>query len=271
MRASLSAFGRTRRRRFPYPSGVFGPMLRVMLVALGLVVPGILAAAEPDRAEIEKIVREYLLANPEIVQDALIALESRRRAAESEALERLLADRDGPLYASPNHLVWGNPKGDVTIVEFFDFNCGYCKRGLADLQKLLAEDSNIRLILKDFPILSPGSQEAAKVSIALRKQLPPERSWQFHVGLLEQRGPVGRAEALALAKTLGADIARLEAGMASPATQAAIEETLDLADQMGITGTPTYVIGNELMIGARGIDLMRERIANVRACGRSSC
>jgi protein-disulfide isomerase len=227
--------------------------------------------ATPDRAAIETIIRDYLLKNPEIIQEALVELERRQKEAEAIAVKRITADPKSPLYTSEHHVLVGNPNGDVTIVEFFDFNCGFCKRGLADIEKIIETDKNVRLVLKQFPILAPGSREASVVALALRQQFDRDKQWRFHMGLMSQRGTVGRDQALAVAKDLGADMKKLELDMASPTIVAALDETKLLADALNISGTPSYVVAEDVVVGARGFEALKGRIENYRKCKKAEC
>ncbi|MCA0399781.1 MAG: DsbA family protein [Proteobacteria bacterium] len=229
------------------------------------------AQTPPDKAAIEAIVKEYLLKNPEIIQEAMVELERRQKEEELKAVKRITADPKSPLYASEHHTVVGNPNGDVTLVEFFDFNCGFCKRGLADVQKILDTDKNVRVVLKEFPILSPGSRDASVVALALREQFDKDKLWKFHADLMNTRGAIGKEQALALAKSMGADMKKLEAGMASPKIGEALEESKLLAEALGISGTPSYVVAEDLVIGARGIEALQTRIAAWRKCQKAVC
>lgn len=229
------------------------------------------AAPTLDRGAIESIVKEYLLKHPEVIQEAMVELERRQKEEEQKAIRRITADPQSPLYVSEHHTVVGNPNGDVTVVEFFDFNCGFCKRGLADIQKLLDTDKNVRVVIKEFPILSPGSRDAAIVALALRQQFDKDKLWKFHSNLLNARGNVGREQALAVAKDLGADLKKLEVAMASPAIPLALEESRGLADALGINGTPSYVVAEELIVGARGYDELAKRVQAWRQCKKAEC
>jgi protein-disulfide isomerase len=245
-----------------------GALAGVALFGLGAVAH---AQARPDKAAIEAIVKEYLIKNPEVIQEALVELERRQKEAEVAALRKITADLKSPLYHSEHHTVAGNPNGDVTIVEFFDFNCGFCKRGLADVQKVLDNDKNVRVVLKEFPILAPGSRDASVVALALRQQFDREKLWRFHTQLMNTRGTIGREQAFAVAKDLGADLKKLEADMGAPSIQEALDESKQLADALSITGTPSYVVAEELVIGARGYDALATRIANYRKCKKAEC
>ena len=242
-----------------------------LFAAVPLAVTSAAAQTAPDRSAIEAIIKDYLVKNPEVIQEAMVELERRQRDAEAVAVKRLTSDPKSALYTSEHHTIAGNPDGDVTIVEFFDFNCGFCKRGLADLQQMIDNDKKVRIILKEFPILSPGSRDAAVVALALRSQFDREKLWKFHSNLLNTRGSIGKEQALGVAKDLGADMKKLETAMESPKIAAALEESKLLADALSITGTPSYVVAEDLVIGARGYDALTARIANWRKCKKAEC
>jgi protein-disulfide isomerase len=224
-----------------------------------------------QRKAVEAIVRDYILKNPEIIQEALIEMDKRSKQAEIEAQQQLVRTEKATIFDSPHHAVVGNPQGDVTIVEFFDYNCGFCKRSLEDLRTLTAADSKLRVILKDFPILGPDSVEASRVAVAAKKQLTGAKYWDFHVKLMSQPGRANRDKALEVAKESGADLARLRKDMDAPETKAAIEETVALGDRLGLSGTPAFIIGDEVVFGAVGTDAMKTRISALRQCGKSAC
>jgi protein-disulfide isomerase len=224
-----------------------------------------------ERARIETIVREYLLKNPEVLQEALVELERRQAANEERARGEAFQANRQQLYRGANQVVLGNPQGDVTIVEFFDYNCGYCKRAVAETMDLVRQDSRIRLVLRDFPVLGPGSVEASQVALALKKQIQGAKYQDFHTKLLGGRGQANRARALEVAREIGADMARLERDMNSPDIRSELAETARLADLLRINGTPTYIIGDEVVVGAVGADKLRENIVRARAgCAREA-
>jgi protein-disulfide isomerase len=225
----------------------------------------------PQKAEIEKIVHDYLLANPEVIRDAIEELDRRQKVAEADSRQRAVAERADKLFNSVNQAVIGNPSGDVTLVEFFDYNCGYCKKALEDVAKLIDGDPKLRVVLKDFPVLGSGSTEAAEVATALRLQFKPEKFYEFHRKLLTTRGSVGKAQAIAIAKELGADTARLEKDSKSPEVRAAIKESMELADSLSLTGTPSWVLGKEVVVGAVGYQQLKSKIDSTRKCGKSVC
>jgi protein-disulfide isomerase len=257
-------------------------MAIIRTIGLSVIAAATMALAAPSRAQtadfteqqrgaIREIVKDFLLKNPEVVQEALIELERRQKEKETETRLRITQDKSSPLYTAKHDVAFGNPAGNVTIVEFFDYNCGFCKRALGDLQKLVAEDKQVRVITKDFPVLGPGSLEAATVALAAKQQLSPDKVWAFHQKLLATRGQVGRAQALDAAKDAGADMTRLAKDLESPAVRAAIDENVRIADTLGLTGTPSYVVGDEIVVGAVGFAELKTRIDNVRRCGKNAC
>ena len=156
----------------------------------------------------------------------------------------------------------GNPQGNVTMVEFFDYNCGYCKRALPDMLELLKTNPNLKFVLKEFPVLGEGSVEAARVAVAVRMQDATGKKYlEFHQKLLGGRGQADKARALAAAKDVGFDMARIEKDMNSDEAKTTIDENLKLADAIGVSGTPTYVVGNEVVVGAVGLDTLKEKLA----------
>ena len=217
------------------------------------------------------VIRDYLMANPEVLRDAIAELQTREKTAENDAQTKITADLSGPLYSPANGSVIGNPDGKVTLVEFFDYNCGYCKHAMSDLSHLLKANPDMRVILKDFPILSPGSVEAAQVAIAAHNQFKGDRFWEFHQKLLGSRGPVGRAQALAVAKDMGADMDRLQRDADKPEVKTGIAASNDLAKDLMLNGTPSYVVGEEVVVGAVGYDELKSKLDNVRKCGKATC
>ena len=226
---------------------------------------------EAQKSALNEMIKEYLLKNPEVVQEALIELDRRQKEGEQSARLRITQDKTSPLFTAKHNVSFGNPAGDVTIVEFFDYNCGFCKRGLADLQKIVAEDKNVRIITKDFPVLGPDSVEAAKIAVAIKQQLTPDKLWGFHQKLMSVRGKIGKQNALDAAKEAGADMTRLAKDTESTEVRAAIEQNVQIADALGLTGTPSYVVGEDIVVGAVGFADLKARIDNIRKCGKSAC
>jgi protein-disulfide isomerase len=215
--------------------------------------------------EIENIVKNYLVQHPEVLQEAMEALDRRQKEAEAEKARVTIKDNKATIFNSTHQVVLGNPQGKVTMVEFFDYNCAFCKRALGDMLDLLKTDSDLKFVLKEFPVLGPGSVEAAHVAVAARMQDPSGKKYmEFHQKLLGSRGPADKMRALAVAKDIGFDMARLEKDMNSDEVRATIEENIKLADALGVSGTPTYVVGDEVVVGAVGLDELRAKIKSER-------
>ncbi len=239
-----------------------------------------LAALSPARAaqfsadqttEIKAIVKGYLLEHPEILREAITALEEKEKLAEADTRKKALADMGGPIYTAPDGFVIGNPNGKVTLVEFFDYNCGYCKRALDDLDRLMKDNKDLRVILRDFPILSPNSVQAAIVASAAHEQFPGEKFWDYHRKLLGTKGMIGKEQAIDVAKGMGADLDKLAKDAAKPDLRAAIQGSDDLAKGLSLNGTPSYILGDDVLIGAIGFDELNAKVANVRKCGKVLC
>ena len=224
-----------------------------------------------QRGDIETIVKNYLLAHPEVLEEAMAELSKRQAAAETEKHEASIATNAETIFNSPRGVTLGNKDGDVTFVEFFDYNCGYCKRAMADMLDLMKSDPKLKVVLKEFPVLSQGSVEAAQVAVAVRMQDPGGKKYlDFHQKLLGGRGPADKARAMAAAKEAGLDTGRIEKDLASPEVRATIAENFKLAEEMGMNGTPSYVIGKQVVIGAIGLDGLKEKIGFAR-CGKATC
>jgi protein-disulfide isomerase len=227
--------------------------------------------SDVQRSDIEKIVREYLLKNPEVLEEAMNELSKRQAAADSEKHQASIAKNSDAIFNSPRGVTLGNKDGDVTFVEFFDYNCGYCKRAMNDMMDLMKSDPKLKVVLKEFPVLSQGSVEAAQVAVAVRMQDPTGKKYlDFHQKLLTGRGAADKARALAAAKEAGLDMAKLEKDLGSAEVKATLEENLKLADSLGMNGTPSYVIGKQIVIGAVGLEALREKISTAR-CGKATC
>ncbi|MGH6859850.1 MAG: DsbA family protein [Phyllobacterium sp.] len=224
-----------------------------------------IAAAGPavDRAEIEGIVRNYLINNPEVMIEVQTALNTKQEAAQQEASTQVIGENKDKIFGSPMDAVFGNPKGDVTIVEFFDYNCGYCKKALPDMDALLKSDPNLRFVMKEFPILGPDSMRAHIVAKAF-KTLLPEKYLEFHRDLLGSEGRATEESAVAIAVKLGADEEKLRETMEKPEIASAFRDNFELANSLSITGTPSYIVGNEVVPGALGADVLAEKISHIR-------
>jgi protein-disulfide isomerase len=225
-------------------------------------------AADENRSEFERMIKEYLAAHPEAIQEALDLLASRKAAGKAEQQRSAIKTIGRELFSSPRQVTLGNRTGDVTLVEFFDYNCGYCKRALTDLLALMKNDPKLKVVLKEYPILGPDSVAAARVAVAVRMQdAGGARYLAFHRNLLESRGRSDKARALAAAQEAGLDMARLERDMASEEVTKSLAESTRLGKALAINGTPGYVVGDRVIIGALGEQVLKDGIAAARNQG----
>jgi protein-disulfide isomerase len=214
-----------------------------------------------QRAEFEALIQEYLDAHPEVVQDALNKLERRRGAADLEKRKGAVAANAASLFNSGHQVTLGDRSGVRTVVEFFDYNCPYCKRAMPNLLDLMKADPKLKVVLKEFPVLGSNSLEAAKVAVAVRMQDETgERYLDFHKRLLTENGPVNRDGAMAAARAAGADMTRLERDVKSDEVSTSLEESRQLAGALGIRGTPSYVIGDEVIVGAVALPVLQDKL-----------
>lgn len=240
-----------------------------LIIAAAAPLPA-LALDDAQKKEIGEFIKEYLVENPEILVDVQEALQKKQEEQQQAKAQSAITDNEKAIFSSPYDIALGNPKGDVTIVEFFDYNCGYCKRALADMQELIKNDPKLKVVLKEFPVLGPGSVEAAQVAVAVRL-VAPDKYYAFHQKLLGDRGQANKAKALAAAAEVGVDTAALEKKLADPEINATLQESLQIADQLGIDGTPSYVVGDSVIVGAVGHDQIRGALDSMRKCGKAQC
>lgn len=223
-------------------------------------------AREGDEAVLDAIRR-----NPEIVREAILELQRRDAAGKAAQQGKALADSMAAMLDPRSTAFVGNPDGDVTMIEFSDYNCGFCKRAAKDVAALLKSDPKLRVGIKELPVLGPDSVEAAKVAIAAKRQLQGERFLAFHLDLMDQRGRVGAEVATKVAIAHGADPERLKADLTAPLTNATIDNTLAMGDRLGINGTPAFVLGGEIVPGAIGEIALAAKVSAVRKCGKAAC
>ncbi len=236
------------------------PLAAALLAASSVAAPAQTFSPEQQK-QIESIVKQYLVAHPEVLQDAMAALDKQQKDTEAQQVRATITANNATLFNSPHQVVLGNPHGKVEVVEFFDYNCAFCKHALPDMLKLLDTDHDLKFVLKEFPVLGEGSVEAAHVAVAARMQDPTGAKYiLFHQKLLGGRGVADKARALAVAKEVGFDMARIQRDMASPEVNTTIAEDMKLADALGVNGTPSYVVGDELVVGAVGFDELKKKI-----------
>lgn len=230
---------------------------------------GAQAFDQSQKDEIGKIVREYLIANPEVMVEAQQALEKKQaedRATQAKAAVKENADA---IFNASTDIALGNPEGKTTVVEFFDYNCGYCKRAVSDMDAIIKANPDVRFVLKEFPILGQDSVDAHKVSFAF-KHIAPEKYGDFHRMLMTGEH-ANEARAIEVAKSLGVTEEALRAKMAEVSQDDSVRQTYQLATKLGITGTPSYILGDEAVFGAVGESDLNQKIASVRQCGKTTC
>ncbi len=254
------------------PMRLLAPIIPALLLALAVVWPTAEGLAEAageklDGTEIEaieEVVRNYLLTHPEILRDAANVLERRDREAAAERRRQAIAAYRPELEDDPDTPVMGNPDGDVTVVEFFDYRCPYCRGVVDDLMREVKADGNIRLVMKELPVLGPASVDAARAALAAAMQ---ERYADLHMALMQAPGGLDARAVLSIARETGLDVPRLRRDMDSAEVSAMIERNLALAQALRVGGTPTFVIGETLVPGALDMAQLRHLVAQTRAGG----
>jgi protein-disulfide isomerase len=240
-------------------------LLEILLV-VGFTVPRVSAEgpspADPTwQRSIEEIVQQYIRAHPEVIEESLRALEARRQAEEKERVRKVIVARQADLLQDPSSPVSGNLKGDVTVVEFLDNRCGFCKRVAGSVTQLQEDDPRVRVIYKNFPILGEASELAAKAALASNAQ---GRYKQFHEALLAARTELTKEQVLHIAADVGLDAKQIETEMDNPEWTTTIEKNRALAKELGITGTPAFIVGTELHPGAMDVKALKELIARTQ-------
>lgn len=238
------------------------------LAALLLALPASAQQQQPFTPEqkkaLEALVREILVKNPEILVEAMNALEAKQQAEQDHAARAAIAANKKEIFEDGHSFVAGNPKGDVTIVEFFDYRCGYCKQVHPSLQTLLKEDGKIRLVLKELPVLGPESVTASRAAVAALEQEKGAKYFAFHNAMMGFRGQLTETEVFRMAGEAGLDTKKLKADMASPKVEQVLRANLALANKLGVQGTPGFVIGDTLVPGAIPLDSMRQLVKEAR-------
>lgn len=236
------------------------------LLLLALLATPLPAAAEEftpaQQEEINRLVRQYILDHPEVILEAVQALESRKQAAADERRAAAIDQAYDNLARHPETPVIGNPDGDVVVVEFFDYNCGYCRKMTQDMYDLVEQDGGIRYVMKELPIFGEDSRFAAKAALAAARQ---GRYAEFHYALMTAGVTIDVATTQAIAQSIGLDMTRLEQDMLDPALDEELDRNYALARALGVEGTPALVVGRQFVPGARPYDEMERLVAEARA------
>jgi protein-disulfide isomerase len=228
------------------------------------------AFTDDQKKALGEIIKDYLVKNPEVMIDVQNALDEKMQKDQDAKLQSFMAENAKAIYRGPNPSIAGDPNGDITVVEFFDFNCGYCKRGLPEVQKLIQDDKKVRFVFKELPILSKGSGEAARVALAAKRQ---GKYWEFHQLMLGSKGHADEASALKIAASLGLDMDKIKKDMASDEVKSELQDMLALAKKMGINGTPHFLVGDKSIPGAPDDlhDQLETLVTEFRKNGCSTC
>lgn len=241
-------------------------MIRAALLATAaatsLAAPLPLAAQEMSEEDVKRLALEAILENPEIVMQAVEILQEREAEAQAEASQTALSERRDALERDPNAPVLGNPEGDVTLVEFFDYNCPYCRRAAEGVEALIKGDPDLRVVLREWPILGEDSVAAARAALAAERQGGYEA---FHFALMGVEGRVDDAAIEAAAEAAGLDLERLRADMGAPEVDAHIAASMELAEALGVTGTPAFVVGDTVVPGAVPPEELARLVEEARA------
>lgn len=220
--------------------------------------------AADQKKEIESIVRSYLLEHPEILREMSEALEAKDRIAEEAVRSKALKENAAAIFKSDTDGIVGNPNGDVTVVEFLDYNCGWCKKSLTEISALIEKDKNVRVVIKEFPIFGAGSEFAAKAAKAAARQ---GKYWDLHQALFKHDGPVTEEVTLQLAEGVGLDMEKLKADMQDEKIAASISATQALAAAMQFGGTPAFIVDDKVFPGYVPQDALSSAIGEVRSNG----
>ncbi|WP_273759916.1 DsbA family protein [Bartonella sp. ML70XJBT.G] len=218
-----------------------------------------------DNHDIQKIVRDYLLTHPEIMIEMQLILQEKlekKSAQDAQTQASIINFLKKEIFHSPHDAILGNPNGKRVLIDFFDYNCGYCKMSYSYIENLIKEYPDLRVVIKDLPILGSDSMAAHTVAHAFRKQFP-EKYPQFHKALLTSESRANEAKAIKIAVSLGADEKKLRDAIKDPNLKNPFKENIQIASQLNITGTPSYIIGDKVFIGAVSQDMLKEAIKNI--------
>ena len=238
------------------------------ILVIWRVAPGVVDApsAALNEKKITDIVHSYLTKNPEILVEMTTELDKRQAEEQAANQQKVISENADALFRSPHAYVAGNPNGDVSVVEFFDYNCGFCRRALPEVVKLVQNDGKVRLVLKELPIFGDDSEAAAKAALAAGKQ---GKYFEMHQKLFTEPGKADKDKALKVAGELGLDIPQLEKDMDDPSIKQALDEAKDLAQKLGLQGTPLYLVGDQVIPGAPD-DLYDQFIKDVAKFARKA-
>jgi protein-disulfide isomerase len=216
---------------------------------------------DAQKKQMDGMIHDYIMANPKVIMDSVEKFRNDQQTADEKSFDAKVKEKSAELYKKAADPVTGNKDGDVTMVEFFDYNCGYCKHAFKDVQTLIGSDKKLKVVFKDIPILSETSFTAAQYALAANRQ---GKYWEFHQAMMEHNGPISEESLQSVGKTIGLDVEKLKKDSKDPEIRAQIEANLSLARDIGINGTPGFVINDTVLRGAYGLEAMQKAIADSR-------
>jgi protein-disulfide isomerase len=249
------------------PAPATQPARPIVLAQAAVPAPASSSFTPAQRAEIEGMIKDYLLAHPEVMVEVSKELEKRQASMQAETNKKVIVDKKTAIFRAPTDFVFGNPKGEISVVEFFDYNCGWCKKAVDEVTKLTKADPNVRVVMKELPIFGENSTAAAKAAMASIKQ---GKYWEFHIALMKEK-QVTKDNLFQIAAKVGLNVDKLKADMADPAIDAALKETMTIAQELGIEGTPGFIIDSRVNVGFVPADGIKEILADVRKAGCQAC
>jgi protein-disulfide isomerase len=256
---------------FSGPAPATQPAAPVQLAQAATPAPAVAPAessfSPAQRAEIEGMIKNYLMTHPEVMVEVSKELEKRQASMQAETNKKVIVDKKASIFRAPTDFVAGNPKGELSVVEFFDYNCGWCKKAVDEVTKLTKAEPNVRIVMKELPIFGENSTAAAKAAMASIKQ---GKYWEFHLALMKDK-QVTKDNLFQIAAKVGLNVDKLKADMADPAIDAALKETMTIAQELGIEGTPGFIIDSRVNVGFVPADGIKEILADVRKTGCQVC
>ena len=218
---------------------------------------------DTERKEVESVVQEFIMKNPEVIMRAIQSYQIKLEAEKQKKIKKELASLNTKLNQNPGSPVVGNPNGDITIVEFFDYRCGYCKRVFPAIQELLKKDGNIRYVLKELPMLGPDSVFASQAALAVWNT-NPEKYISFHAALMTSRGKLNKEKVLKIASDLALDTKALGKNINNKSVIEELNMNMQLSERLSISGTPAFIVGDQLSPGALSLEELKEMVALAR-------
>ena len=218
-------------------------------------------------AALQHIIKDYLIAHPEVMIEVTKEIEKHQQAQQAAEHQKVIADNKASIFSRSGDFVYGNAKGDITVVEFFDYNCGWCKKAVDDLVKLTKADPKVRVVMKEYPIFGADSALAAKAAMASVKQ---GKYWDFHVAMMREK-QVTKDNLFQIAERVGLNVAKLKTDMADPKLDDALKETSQLAQALSIEGTPGFIVDSKVNVGYLPAEGLQQLIGEIRKTGCKMC